>query len=486
MVACHFATIRGDWPPEANRMSVGGPQGAGADGPDAQPPPVADGALRVDSIRGIPAALRSLGIDPGAFVLELGLDSRIFDDPVNEIPIVALGRLFRLAVARTGCPHFGLLVGGFSGLASLGLVGLLAQHSPDVGTALRNLSTHFHLRNRGAVAPLRVSGGSATLGYEIYQSGVEAIDQLCDAAIAIAMNAMRALCGRGWRPTAVLFSHASPADARPFRSFFGVPLRFDSERTALVFPARWLAHRPAAADPELYQVFERRIEAIELRAGSDLVGDLRRMLRTLLVDGGGSVEEVAQRLALHRRTLNRRLQALGTSLHQIVEEIRFEIARQLVEHTQMPLVEVASALGYADASAFTRAFRRWSGRAPSAWREDPHPEAVARTVKPGASAGAYTAPALARGASLGGRDEVFDIGPRTRARRTRTRVAAGPRDGAGLREHRRHDDEPIRRSPAAPRADPDLSLRHLARGGAARLEPDGKSLFERQGWIAPQ
>ena len=377
-------------------MVVGGAQEPGAGESDAETPPVADGAVRVDALMGIPAVFRSLGIDPGAFISELGFDPRIFDDPVNEIPIAALGRLLRLAVTRTGCAHLGLLVGQGSGLASLGLVGLLAQHSPVVGTALQNLTTHLQLRDRGAVAPLRVSGASASLGYEIYQSGVEASDQLCDGAIAIAMNVMRSLCGRGWRPTAVLFSHAPPANARPFRRFFGAPLRFDSERTALVFPARWLMHRTSAADPALYDVVERRIEALELRAASDLVGDLRRMLRSLLVNGGGSVEEVAQRLALHRRTLNRRLQALGTSLHQIVEEIRFEIARQLVEHTQMPLVEVATALGYADASAFTRAFRRWSGRAPSAWREDPRPGAVARTVKPAARAASYTAAALAR------------------------------------------------------------------------------------------
>jgi len=268
-------------------MSVGAPQRSVPDKRDPEPPPVPDGVVRVDAVTGIPAALRRLGVDPGVLLAELGLDPRIFDNPGNEIPIATLGRLLRVAVTRTGCAHLGLLVGQGSGLASLGLVGLLAQHSPDVGTALRNLTTHLHLRDRGAVAPLRVSGGSASLGYAIYQPGVEAADQLCDGAIAIAMNVMRTLCVRGWRPTEVLFSHAAPADVRPFRSFFGAPLRFDCERTALVFPARWLGHRPSAADPALYDVFQRRIDALESRAGGDLVGDLRRMLRTLLVTGGG-------------------------------------------------------------------------------------------------------------------------------------------------------------------------------------------------------
>jgi AraC-like DNA-binding protein len=74
---------------------------------------------------------------------------------------------------------------------------------------------------------------------------------------------------------------------------------------------------------------------------------------------------------MHRRTLNRRLRAQGTTLHRLVEETRFEIARQLVENTRIPLTEVAAILAYADASAFTRAFRRWTGTAPNRWRSAP-------------------------------------------------------------------------------------------------------------------
>ncbi len=337
---------------------------------DDGPPPVAEGMVRVDAITSIPPLLRELGVVPDAFLAEAGLDPRLFDDPANEIPIAALGRLLGRAVVRTGCPHFGLLVGQRSGLASLGLVGLLTQSSPDVGTALHNLTAHQHLRDRGAVSSLLVQGRVATLGYEVCQAGVEWSDQIHDGAIAIAMNAMRTLCGRGWRATEVRFCHSKPVDLRPFYRVFEAPLHFDAERTALVFPASWLGRRSSAADSSAYHRLRRRVEALEGRAEGDLVADLRRMLRTLLLGGKGSVEEVAERLELHRRTLNRRLQARGTSLHRLVEETRFEIARQLVEHTKMPLLEISATLGYADASAFTRAFRRWSGTTPSGCRED--------------------------------------------------------------------------------------------------------------------
>jgi AraC-like DNA-binding protein len=210
----------------------------------------------------------------------------------------------------------------------------------------------------------------ATLGYDIYHPGVEGSEQIYDSALATAINVMKGLCGRAWRPSEVLFCHGKPEDLRPFRRVFAAPLRFDAERSALVFPAAWLGQRTSGADAAVYRRAERCVEALEASAAGDLVADLRRLLRTLLPGAGGSVGEVAERLAIHRRTLNRRLAARGTSLRRLVEEMRFEIARQLVENTSMPLVEVSAALGYADASAFTRAFRRWSGAAPSGWRQD--------------------------------------------------------------------------------------------------------------------
>jgi AraC-like DNA-binding protein len=324
--------------------------------------------VRVDAIGHIPAVLREIGLDPDAVLAATGLDPRAFDDPLSEIPMASLGRLLAAAVAASGCEHVGLLVGERSGTASLGVVGLLVRHSPDVGAALRNLTAHLHLRDRGAVASLEVESGVARFGYEISEAGVEAVDQICDGAMAIAMNILRELCSPAWRPSEVLFAHTAPADLRPFRRVFGARLRFDAERTALVFPAKWLAHATQGADRQHFRAVSAWVDALETSNADDFVARLRRELRMILLGRKGSVGEVARRLSLHRRTLNRRLQARGTSVHRLVEEVRFEIARQLVVNTRMPLTEVAAVLGYADASAFTRAFRRWTGHVPSAWR----------------------------------------------------------------------------------------------------------------------
>ena len=115
-------------------------------------------------------------------------------------------------------------------------------------------------------------------------------------------------------------------------------------------------------------MLQARVDALEAQGDGDVVAQLRRVLRTLLVSSSGSEEQVAQIFSMHRRTLNRRLQARDTTFRALVEETRFDIARHFLEITRLPIVEIASALDYADASAFTRAFRRWSGTTPAAWR----------------------------------------------------------------------------------------------------------------------
>ena len=92
------------------------------------------------------------------------------------------------------------------------------------------------------------------------------------------------------------------------------------------------------------------------------------MLPSLVTTRRDSLVVAAKRVGLATRTLNRRLAAEGTSYLKLREESRYAIARQLLKGTRMPANEIADRLGYAHASAFTRAFREWSGKAPAEWR----------------------------------------------------------------------------------------------------------------------
>jgi AraC-like DNA-binding protein len=95
---------------------------------------------------------------------------------------------------------------------------------------------------------------------------------------------------------------------------------------------------------------------------------LRRLLRTELLRGQCSVEDVAALCRIHRRTLSRRLRAEGTAFRQIADEVQFEIASRLLCNPRITFGQIAATLGYSELSAFTRAFRRWSGQTPTAWR----------------------------------------------------------------------------------------------------------------------
>ena len=326
------------------------------------------GVVRVASLASVPALLHDLGADPVRLLKSVGLDPRVFKHPENPIALVDAGRLLEVCAQSTGCPHFGLLVGQRGGVASLGLVGALMQHSPAVDAALRSLTLHMHLRTRGGIPTRSAEGKWATLGYAIYQRGMAGSAYAYDVAIATAFNVMRTLCGVDWLPSEVQFSRAKPRDTGPYRRFFRSPLRFDAERTAIVFARRWLDQPLPGSDAALHRFFEKQIAEREALDVEDLTEKVRRALRTMLVTGRGAEQHVAELFSIHPRTLHRRLRAQGTTLRALVEEGRREIACQLLRDTNMNVSEIANVLDYADATALTRAFGRWMNCPPAAWR----------------------------------------------------------------------------------------------------------------------
>jgi AraC-like DNA-binding protein len=168
----------------------------------------------------------------------------------------------------------------------------------------------------------------------------------------------------------VLLARHRPAHRAPFERFFRCPVRFDSTCTGLLFEQRLLEHVPPGADPLLYRHLLR--EARELHQfGPPGTDEALLLLRTLLRRGVYGQEEVAALMGVNRRTLGRQLRSFGTTFRQEVETVRFSLAKQLLAAATLNATQIASALGYADASAFSHAFRRWSGMSPGQWRARP-------------------------------------------------------------------------------------------------------------------
>jgi AraC-like DNA-binding protein len=161
-----------------------------------------------------------------------------------------------------------------------------------------------------------------------------------------------------------------PEDVGRFRSFFRAPVRFNQEVAAFVFPLKDLALKVSSADPEARLALEKTICELEANTCADLVDQLKRSLRMRLAAGDCSCEEVSRRLSIHRRTMNRHLKAAGKGFRTVLDEVRFEVARQLVSDTDLPLAQISAALNFSEPAAFTRAFQRWSGGvSPQRWRQ---------------------------------------------------------------------------------------------------------------------
>lgn len=331
-----------------------------------------EATVRIGASIALLPVLRKLGADPAQLLAEAGADPTLFDNPENRVSFMARGHWLAYCVERTGCHHLGLLVGQQNGLYSLGLVGLLVKYSPDVESALRSLVRYFHVHVRGAVTTFEVEGRSAMFGFESYVSGAEATDQVEDAALATSFNILQAMCGPDWNATEIRFAHRKPENVRPFRDFFRAPLLFDEQQNAVVFHSSWLRHRLPEVEPELRRLLEKQVEALEVQHGDEFPEHVRSVLRTALLTDHGNVDQIASLFSIHSRTLHRRLAASGTSFRELADESRFEIARQMLTDTDADITRVAHVLNYADSSAFTRAFRRWTGTTPARWRAAPN------------------------------------------------------------------------------------------------------------------
>jgi len=343
-------------------------------------PPVT-ATLRVGGAAEILTVLQSFGVDPDEVLPAAGLDQQLFDNPDNLITYAARDRLLTTCVARTGCQHFGLLVGQRMNLQSLGLVGMLMRTSPDVEAALRGLISFLHLHSQGAVMTLKIDGDVAILTYDTLDPGLDTSGQTGDGAVAMMLNVMRSLCGRSFLPIEASFAHRKPKDIQPFHAFFGVPVYFNAEHYALLFSPEWLDAHPGSADTDLHQLVGQHLATLQAAHSLEFPHQVRVVLRSALMAGSASEDQVAEVFAMRSHTLCRRLEEFGTGFRKLVDECRFEIAQQMLGNTTLSVRQIGDALGYSRASSFVRAFRRWSGSTPARWRA-----ALGRPGRPARSA----------------------------------------------------------------------------------------------------
>ena len=199
-----------------------------------------------------------------------------------------------------------------------------------------------------------------------------------ESVLAEFLHVARQILGADLHALAVTFKHRAPRDTRLHDEHFGVSPRWQAEADELVLPKAMLTAVPSFANPALSLHFEALAQRLVQEAGSasNTTARVRLAILEALPDGEPASTSIAKQLGMSDRTLRRALAKEGESFSALVDAVRKERASRLVLDPRASLAEVAFMLGFSELSAFSRAFKRWHGRAPSEYRRGAAPSAI--------------------------------------------------------------------------------------------------------------
>ncbi len=171
---------------------------------------------------------------------------------------------------------------------------------------------------------------------------------------------------------AVYVRHAAPAHSSTYAAIFGVPVHFASGRNAILLDPSYESTALVPGPAHVTRVLARHADAqlLALAQQRSCRGRLEAELRAVLHTGNVSIAQIARRMAMSRQTLYRRLKAEGVTYEQVLEALRCEVATSALRDGAVPVREAAMRAGFADPAAFSRAFKRWTGRSPSGVRPE--------------------------------------------------------------------------------------------------------------------
>jgi len=329
--------------------------------------------FRVGPLVNLASVLRSLGCEPEPLFSEAGFTLEEFQDPDHRVSFLNCSQLLARCVEATASDHLGLLVGQQADPSHLGITGFLLRAASTVEQALKALVVNLDLHDDGGTASLDIGPEYTSLSYAVKMPGVSAIDQIYDLSAAVICQIMQTLCGANWIAAMVKLQRWQPEDVTLYRQFFRSTPYFNSTECSITFNSRYLQNKPPAADVFLYKYLEQEAKELHGLKHHELIDELPAALSRGLLTEQFAAHHIADEFGIHVRTLHRRLRAAGTSFRQELDQTRKSVSEQLLGSTSLPVWDVAKALGYSDSSGFIRAFQRWYGVSPSAWRKKNSP-----------------------------------------------------------------------------------------------------------------
>ena len=315
------------------------------------------------------AAAERKGLARGQLLARAGLPPGCLEGP--RWPIDDITRLWRAAAELTADPSFGLNTGRTVGPGSFNVVSFILLSSATLRAGLGVLQQYQRLISDGGRFQILAGERQSWVVYHPQQGSLAFSPHQVEAVLAATVSFSRWVTGRALRPARAQFSHGQIGPLAAYTEALAAPVQFEQAFNGLLLDNAVLDAPLPQADAELASLHRSRASALLSALSQPL--PLRRQVEQWLAGTlDGSVpgrEDAARHFGLGERTLARRLRDEGTHYAELVDAARRTLACTAVADGGEPFARIARRLGFSDASAFNRAFRRWTGQAPGDWQQ---------------------------------------------------------------------------------------------------------------------
>lgn len=307
------------------------------------------------------------GLDADALYIECGLDPHKLDEPRARYPFDRVVRLWRLAQRRIQDPCWGLAAGEEWRPTDFHALGYAFLASRTLEEALHRLERYYRIVVQDVVLKVSVDQDSLSITYAMQETERD-IPALHDSRWSMILRMCREVYGPHLPLSGTRLPH--PWQACPYEQYFRCPVRYDSEPSGLTFALETVRQPLPAVNRELAKANDQILHDLDraLSNGS-ITNRVRREVLRRLTSGKPSAQLVARELALSPRSLQRKLQDEGTTFQEVSDNARRDLAVQYVQSGKHHLHEITYLTGFANQSAFCRAYKAWTGRTPSEDRD---------------------------------------------------------------------------------------------------------------------
>jgi AraC-like DNA-binding protein len=311
-------------------------------------------------------ALADRGIDGARLAAEAGIDPADLRDPDRRVPLAASTRLWHAAVAASGDPGLGLDVSRYVRPSTFYTLGHAVLTSPTLRDALHRIARYSTLTADTAIASTEETAEGITLVISWRPGSDPVAHEAVDAIVASIVRSARFMLDRGVAPTALTLERPQPADTAPFERLFRCPIRYDAPTVRLIFDQYTAGRTVAAANAEIARFNDDVTAAYLARSRSTTATErLRQVLPGMLPGGEPTIRSAATALNTSPRTLQRQLQHEGTTFRAVMSDVRHDLAVSYLRRGDRSVTEITYLLGFSETPTFSRAFKRWTGVAPT-------------------------------------------------------------------------------------------------------------------------